>query len=629
MMNVMLRIVEDPLCCSYERSIKVLNKTSVEILESPATMIDGFLKKDKLVYSPTSNILSQQPEDLMQFPLKIFQFDSIITDFPILDSSRSSIIISIGKSDTFSNKSGLISQTVSSALQENMSVQVSSSFLHQGRMISLLSQAISSSTDLEKVLENFNSIDKSREGLLMTFVKVEKNFNKKVFLFCEFFSTGKMTDLVLNFLTNKEITDKVPGDDAIFDALGQALAYYPKILIIGNISPITPHINQTKSLLEFLSLFNEKKGKIGRICMKTLMLELKKVNSRNLELEKISEEREKMIEKMKQEQKVSDLENSSLKDKIFNYRKDQEIEKMMKQISLFQEKYLIKQAELAELEQKLDELNEMKGIRRDSLEKKPSFKKDPLAMELDFSRKNISQDFATSPIKSFALTERTALTRIEELSKDLEYARSSLKVLKDKEDLLNFEVPRETLDHFSYYQIITTLFKAIGLVRTDCEDTLQQEYNRVSSLLSLYENRDQFIRQKLSNLQDIHSNKLKYLQEVENDLVSTRIENSKIKKELVEVKETFAEFQIEVLGFKNKCKEKLARAMADVDLKKEVKKKDEEIEALNQELNNIKTEVLAFKDKEIEEIRRKYDLEIEKLSSDNAMLKKMTLVKSK
>ena len=633
MLNISLRILEDFNSSTYEHSIKVLNKQSIELMESPATTIDGFLKKDKILYSPSSKISSQQAEDPKSFPVKIFSFDSITSsDLPCLDTSRSSIIISQGKSDTLTNKSGLICQAISSSLQDSWSVQVQISQLVQGKLVTYLPPCpVSSLSDLDSKtnIDYLTLSDKTRESLFITSVKLEKNFNKKFFVFFDLSQVSRFSEVFLNFFTNQENNEKVPGEDYIYEILASGLSYAPKVLIIGNINPVTPHYSQTKSTLEFLAQMQEKKSALNRILPKTLISELKKLNFRNHELEKTLESKDEMIQKIRQDQKMTDLENSSLKDKICNFSRDHEIEQMMKQINLFHEKYLIKQAELAELEDKLQELTDLKGIRRESIEKRPSLKKDPLAMELDFNKNKVSQDFGTSPIKSFGLTERTALMRIEEMTKELESTKSALKCLKDKEDLLNFEVPVETLDHYSYYQIITTLFKAIQLLRSYFDDKLNSEYNKVASIVSLYENRQQFMKQKLFNLHKVHIEKLKLIEDHENEICRNKNELISLKKDIVEIKENYAEFQFEVQVFKEKCKEKMNKAKADTDVREELRKKEREIEGLFEEVNQVKSEMLVAKQIEVRELTAKFTEDLMKLKEENEMLKSMVKSRSK
>lgn len=490
---------------------------------------------------------------------------------------------------------------------------------------------VSSLSDLDSKtnIDYLTLSDKTRESLFITSVKLEKNFNKKFFVFFDLSQVSRFSEVFLNFFTNQENNEKVPGEDYIYEILASGLSYAPKVLIIGNINPVTPHYSQTKSTLEFLAQMQEKKSALNRILPKTLISELKKLNFRNHELEKTLESKDEMIQKIRQDQKMTDLENSSLKDKICNFSRDHEIEQMMKQINLFHEKYLIKQAELAELEDKLQELTDLKGIRRESIEKRPSLKKDPLAMELDFNKNKVSQDFGTSPIKSFGLTERTALMRIEEMTKELESTKSALKCLKDKEELLNFEVPVETLDHYSYYQIITTLFKAIQLLRSYFDDKLNSEYNKVASIVSLYENRQQFMKQKLFNLHKVHIEKLKLIEDHENEICRNKNELISLKKDIVEIKENYAEFQFEVQVFKEKCKEKMNKAKADTDVREELRKKEREIEGLFEEVNQVKSEMLVAKQIEVRELTAKFTEDLMKLKEENEMLKSMVKSRSK
>ena len=633
MLNISLRILEDFNSSTYEHSIKVLNKQSVELLESPPTTIDGFLKKDKILYSPSSKISSQQAEDPKLFPVKIFSFDSITcSDLPVLDTSKSSVLISVGKSDTLTSKSGLICQAISASLQDAWSVQIQISQLTQGKLATYLPPCpVSSLSDLDSKtnIDYLTLSDKTRDSLFVTWVRLEKNFNKKIFVFFDLGQISRFSEVFLNFFANKDNYEKVAGEDYVFEILASALSYSPKVLVVGNINPVAPHYCQTRAVLEYLAQVQEKRTALAQTLPRTLMAELKRLNFRNHELEKTLESKEEVIQKMRQDQKVTDLENSSLKDKICSFSRDHEIEQMMNQINLFHEKYLIKQAELAELEDKLNELTDLKAIRQEGMEKRPSVKRDPLAMELDFNKNKVSQDFGTSPIKSFGLTERTALMRIEEMTKELDQAKSSLRSLKDKEELLHFEVPSETLDHYSYYQVISTLFKAVQLLRGYYDDKLNSEYNRVASIVSLYENRQQFMKQKLFNLHKAHVEKLKVIQGNELELSRNKDELASLKKEVLQVKETYAEFQFEVQVFKEKCKEKMNKAKADTDVREELRRKEAEVEGLAEEINQVKSEMLVAKQREVRELAARFNEDLTKLRDENEMLKSMVKSRSK
>jgi hypothetical protein len=102
-----------------------------------------------------------------------------------------------------------------------------------------------------------------------------------------------------------------------------------------------------------------------------------------------------------------------------------------------------------------------------------------------------------------------------------------------------------------------------------------------------------------------------------------------LKKDIVEIKENYAEFQFEVQVFKEKCKEKMNKAKADTDVREELRKKEREIEGLFEEVNQVKSEMLVAKQIEVRELTAKFTEDLMKLKEENEMLKSMVKSRSK
>ena len=173
------------------------------------------------------------------------------------------------------------------------------------------------------------------------------------------------------------------------------------------------------------------------------------------------------------------------------------------------------------------------------------------------------------------------------------------------------------------------MIKAVQLLRGYYDDKLNSEYNRVASIVSLYENRQQFMKQKLFNLHKAHVEKLKVIQGNELELSRNKDELASLKKEVLQVKETYAEFQFEVQVFKEKCKEKMNKAKADTDVREELRRKEAEVEGLAEEINQVKSEMLVAKQREVRELAARFNEDLTKLRDENEMLKSMVKSRSK
>lgn len=635
MTNVVLRVLDDGQVQGSENFLTVLTNQSVELNENSPTTIDGFAKKDKLAYSPSNKFYSQNTEDFKGFNEKIFNFDRVlVNEYPGVDLAKSAIVVSIGKSDSLTGMNGLIFQSILAALGDSWNVQITCGVFSQGKVTCFVENAMVSCIKGAADLLNFEYFagEKNKENLLITTLTLEKDLSKRVFYFFDICQSGKISDIFINVFCNGGAFDKIQGDDIIYDILGAAFAYSPKITVIGNITPSLPYSTQTKSLLQSLSHLHRKKKNLNKIFSKILLQELRKANFKIFELEKTNELQRKTIETLKYEQKEANIENSSLKEKLIKFDKDEERAKMMNQIASFQEKYLIKLAEMAELEEKLKELSDLKEMGKNALGKKQNLLGSSLAMELDFKRNKVSQDYGTSPIRSLTLTEKTAFDRIEQLNSELEVTKAKLKVLSDKEELLQFQVPPGTIDHHSYHEVITALYRLLEAMKSHYNDLFHQLQLRYNLQISVYENRDQFLRQKLSFSQTTHLEKLQELQEKENSFTLKENCFNELTEKYKKLKDDYEQYKSEVIQYKKTCQEKMTKAKADTNIRKELDNKEREIEDLQTSMKSMQEEyeknnleVLRDKNEEIARMKKKYEEQINELNTNIGMLKAMLL----
>lgn len=635
MMNVLLRVLDDTLVQGSEKSLTVLSNQTVELVESSPLAVDGFAKKDKLVYSPSNKVLSQQSEDFKLCPVRTFSFDSVlVNEYLAPEILKSSILVSIGKSDTLTSPNGLIFQSILAAFADSWTVQITCGYVNQGKFSCYIDKlTLTCGKDAEKLFNfEYFSSDKMRENLVITTLVLEKDLSRRVLNFFDVSQVGKFSEFFFNIFCSGAISEKTQGDDIIYEILGNAFGYSPKITIIGNISPLLQYATQTRTIVLSLDALKKKRKNLNKAFPRLLLQELRNCNFKIFELEKTNEQQKKTIENLKHEQKKSDIENSTLKEKLIKFHKDEEMAKMMNQIALFQENYLIKLAEVAELEEKLKELSHLKDMGRNVLEKRSSLLGGSLAMELDFNKNKVSQDFATSPIRSLTLTEKTAIDRIEQLSNELETTKKKLKILSDKEELLNFQIPPGTIEHHTYHEVITALYRLLEAMKTHYNDLFHQLQLRYNLQISVYENRDQFLRKKLSFTQSTHIEKLRDLQDKENELTLKENSFNEITEKYKIQKDDFEQFKAEVNQYKKTCQEKMAKARADINIRKELEKKEQEVQDLNIEIKFMKDEMeknnleaLKERNEEIAKVRKKYEEQICEMNKSIGALKAMAL----
>jgi hypothetical protein len=222
-----------------------------------------------------------------------------------------------------------------------------------------------------------------------------------------------------------------------------------------------------------------------------------------------------------------------------------------------------------------------------SIENQPFLKK----IQQEYLKSDIiSQDVGISPIRSLSLTEKTAIDRIESLMKELEDTKKHLKTLQSREDIMKFKLPDHGIDHLSYYELITGLWRLIEAMQIHYNDIFQETIQKFKSKCELLEYRDLLLRKKLKKTQEIHINKLSEFQEKEKEYEnSLKTMTGTIEKYEI-LKEDHRKLKIETSNFKAECKEKLKQAKADINIREELEESQKIIEALRKEKVEIKND---------------------------------------
>ena len=152
----------------------------------------------------------------------------------------------------------------------------------------------------------------------------------------------------------------------------------------------------------------------------------------------------------------------TFKPKIFQEKespKDLEMLKLTQEINLFRERYLFKLAEIAELEGKIKELTDINATRRDFIGENTEKKHKAQNFQgLEIIGADVlSQDVGISPIRSLTLTEKSAIDRIDSLTRELDDTKKKLKSFKDQEEIFKLKLPEDEISHLSYYELVTGL----------------------------------------------------------------------------------------------------------------------------------------------------------------------------
>lgn len=462
---VLLKLIEDESLEPYERCITNISKQCIQVVESlsSSSEIEGFIKKDKLSHSPESSLKSLS-HDLKPPVITMHTVDQILTTENIfLEVNKNNFIVSIGKGETLISKNGLIHGLIKNGLNESWSVKISSAYINQGKLFNYIDGFITIKNYEETgVLLNFDYFNskKMRESAVVTTVLLEKGTTKRVSQFVDILQPGRIAEIVYKTITNCQLSDIIQSEESFLDLLAGCLSYSPKIIVIGNVYPVQPYIQQSKGILAYLEQLYANKNKTSTFFAYVLNKEIKKLRQANEEISKTVENQKFTISELKEEKKRNDLESSKIKDKIINLNKEEEMLKLNKEINLIREKYLFKLAEIAELEAKIKELSDLHMPKKDLFDtsNKENRYQTEIIKEFDFLRNDIiSQDVGISPIRSLSLTEKTAIDRIETLTKELEDTKKQLKSYKDKEEIMKFKLPENGIDHLSYYELITGL----------------------------------------------------------------------------------------------------------------------------------------------------------------------------
>jgi hypothetical protein len=632
--SVILRILNDENLDLYDKCITQISKTCVEVKDSSSFPIEGFIKKDKLVNSPDPQSRFSFPEEPSPAASSIYTFDAIIQDLPAVDLSKSTLFLNIGKGDTLTHPAGLIYSLVSQALAENFTLKISSYYLFQNKLVPYVENLapISCMQDVEAFWQtDYFNMKKCKEIFVCTTIEIEKNNMSKMFQFIDVLQVGRITELIGKLMTNVEDCEKLQGEENILDLIGGCLPLATKIYCIGNILPMQPYLQQNKYMLNYLEAIYNNKRLIDTVFTKTILKEFRKVWGKNREMAKSLESMRIRLDEMTEKHERNELENSSLKEKISQFRKDAELDRLVKELNMCKESYLFKLAEIAELQQKIAELSEINDGARTLIEKRPpDLLFYPQAKQLDFSKTVLSQDIGISPIRSIQSTEKNAMDRIESLNAELDNVKAELKLMHDKETLMNFTVPRDGIQHLQYYELITGLWRLVDGIRMHAKDVVQHCHSNYKLKYDILERRDTLLRAKIARQQKIHLEKLKEFEIKEKEFLSERVKFQETDRSYALLKDEHFKVSNEMSRFKMECKEKMRKARADIDLRKTLEECEKELEKVKGERDEMqkvceddKIKFIARWNEEKKELLSGHEKEKKMLMGNIEMLKEM------
>lgn len=630
--TVALRLLEDETLDQYSKSVQPLSNHCVQIIESPSlSSIEGFIKKDKLSHSPDRSFQSVNEGSKVENLITVFNFDKVFTSEQFdLEPNQNYFVLNIGKGDTLMGKNGLIFKSIRNGLKGMWSVKVSCGYFNQGKIMNYLDGAVQvkKEEEVENLLnfEYFN-LKKLREVLVITCVEMEKQGVRKVAQFVDLLQPGKIADVLMKVLMNTENNEKIQGEEAILEKLS-ALALSPKILVIGSIYPVLPYVQQSKIILQYISQIYENKTKINTEYTKILLDELQKQIKYNTEASKNLQNSKLIISDLQEQKKENEIENSKIKEKIHLLSSDIEMSKLTQEINLFREKYLFKLAEISELESKIKDLTDI-NVSRKELFGENRNNKENFRAEL-FKSDVLSQDIGISPIRSLSLTEKTAVDRIESLMFELETTKKELKGFRDIEEIMKFQLPEHGVEHLSYYELITGLWRLIESMQMHYNEIFQDSIQKNKVKFELMEQRDRLLRKKIERAHEIHVEKLREFQSRESEFEKIQISSNEATEKYKKLKEKHKSLKNQVSVFKAECKEKLKKARADIDIRKQleeceklVKKQEEDKENIKNECENDKIEFLTRWHEEKKNLVQEFENEKNRLFEEINILREL------
>ncbi|OMJ80750.1 hypothetical protein SteCoe_18908 [Stentor coeruleus] len=329
---------------------------------------------------------------------------------------------------------------------------------------------------------------------------------------------------------------------------------------------------------------------------------------------------------IEQPQNQSILINPQISNQV-SQEKDAEFTKLKKEYHALKGEYLLMLENTEKLTSKIKSQDDC--IQK--LHEKYTTTKKSLPKTLEpTNRDQNCQDMGISPIRALNLTEKNDLNRIDELNKELEAAQNIIKIYESKQELMTFKAPEGNIDHLKYYEIIASLWKLVNSMQQYYNDCLQEAIRRTEAKCSIYEKQKSIFLIKIKQMQKLHCDKLFEMDQIEKKMNEALKNNNVIQEKYERLNKEFNEYKTKVTEYKADVTKKLAKARADVDIVEELKKAEGKIKELEKNMEKVKSvceqdkiEFLQEQNREKKEIIKSYEERIEKLSSDNELLKLM------
>ena len=661
MTRVYCRLIKDDASFQYPSCIKVLSKTTLELIDqSDQVSLDMFAKKDKILNSPNMNKENHWIKPESSKSIEKYLFDRIfsehdtledISSFLNLDLDYNHCIISICRSNLFASSNGLIPSILRKAIESGYSAEIGMAKINLGSSSSVVKgyKCVNEYVEGFRFLfetEYFNP-RKAKDDVYVTTFILTRNEEKSFVQFADISQLSKNTDALAKILTDTEFNRDggMQACNHLIQILSKSICFGGQIHVFGHIQKTAPYFALNRTILYFMDHIFHNRGKSRNAYSDLLLCEIKKLQKENLKLKG----------------------QGQFSTQIF-LTKDQYIEQADKQKK---QKLLeiIEEAkdESAEVSENFEINNEIQKVGKDScdsffklqnneLEKKVQCLEN-IITSLKTSSKNCESELNNLKEKNKHLEEEIKFYKQTYHSTDHLAARLSEenKALKDKIHGIDLTKQKKSPDKFicdeldsvhrHYYEVMTALVHMYNSYEELMSFRLEEIYNLYSAAVDKY-------NLEIINFQSNNDQKLIEL-ENENKSLNGKImeisfelqkKNKEIEQNLLEI----SNMKTEIQEVTNKVKEENSHNLKKdlkISLNREKKKfqknidelekrnrmLEEQNQLLSQKYNECKTENLNLSTKcdNITEELADTKIKLSNLQENYEYLKKIAECKSK